>query len=592
MSKLSFQTEKYSQFKRIFSLFVMIVSVSAVLSGCGQAKNQLTFDRSGELDREDYRRVLAPRPIPEKQEAAIPELASMVSEPNEMHQTMPLVSISVNQTVPLRDLLFELAEQGEMDLELDPSIRGSVIFTARNRPLDEVIDRITKMSGLRYAYSQGVLRVEVDRPYLESYQIDYINIIRTLKNTVTASNKVTSDEVGTAVGSKSSITMLVKNDFWDDLETNVEQILTSSDTYETLVTSSTPSAMPRINAGTLPVDPNNPDAVAAPVPVVTEPTLDVRFPVSSQEPVAPNPPATFSVNKSAGVITVYANARQQNTVYEYLKNLKETVTTQVLIEAKLMEVTLADEFSSGIDWGQIDVTGLASVGATFNAPALNPAPSGSFTATLTPGSDISAAVDAIGRFGTSRALSSPRLTVINQQAAVLSVVENQVFFEISSETTGGNGFSTSSTNVEARTVPEGIIINVVPSINAKTDEIMLSIRPSITRIVGEAQDPVNAGNFIPELSIKEIDSMVMMRSGQVMVMGGLMEDINAVTEVGVPVLSDVPLFGSLFKNHTDKVEKTEIVIFLKATIVPGTNVHDTDRQIYNTFSLDSRPFSM
>lgn len=83
-----------------------------------------------------------------------------------------------------------------------------------------------------------------------------------------------------------------------------------------------------------------------------------------------------------------------------------------------------------------------------------------------------------------------------------------------------------------------------------------------------------------------------MQSGQTLVMGGLMQDQNVVSETGVPILGDMPLVGNLFKNHGDKVKKTELVIFLHAEIVPGSNVDDMDRKLYKGFALDRRPVKM
>ena len=198
----------------------------------------------------------------------------------------------------------------------------------------------------------------------------------------------------------------------------------------------------------------------------------------------------------------------------------------------------------------------------------------------------------MARFGTVQALASPRLTVLNNQSAALNVAENVVYFEIETtitpSTDGTAPIETSES--EARTVPEGVLINVQPAIDNELRRIAMAIRPTITAISTTVEDPVNAGNFIPQVNVQEFDSIIQVEDGQAVVLGGLIQDRVASTRNGTPVLSEVPLLGGLFRNQQDSVEKTELVVFLKATIVDGADtVHSTDKDLYRTFSSDRRP---
>jgi len=590
-----------------FLLSLMTLSVVITLTGCGMTENLMTHDRSADLGREDYRRQMAARPLPELTNDSIPELQSFISTPRQLKPEMPLVSVSVNQTVSLRDLLFELSDQAEIDLELDPQIRGSIIFTARARPFDEVIDRITNMAGLRYKFKNNLLRIELDRPYLKTYTVSYVSFIRSMQSEISVDVSVVSGDEA-EVGSSATLSTEAESDFWSELDSNLEQILTSSDNFTSLVTTSDPIAMARA-----PVIPVTIDGTTPPPP--GPPVLEVRFPSSSQDPIDPNVPSAFSINKQSGMISVYSSARQHKEVRDYLTELRKISTAQVLIEARILEVGLTDEFATGIQWNnfsEINFTGLATAALGFSRPALLPASAttNAFTLALKPGSDINVVVSAMSRFGTVRALSSPRLTVLNNQSAMLSVVENRIFFDldVSTETDADTGDTTVDVSSEVQSVPEGIMLTVIPSINLDTGEITLALRPTITRVTGTVDDPgltiallANPANAaligqvtspVPELAVQEIDSIVKMQSGQVIVMGGLMQDRNDVEEIGVPVLSEIPLFGNLFKSHTDKIVKSELVIFIKATVVLGSTVDDTDRDLYNNFSFDARPLRM
>ena len=190
------------------------------------------------------------------------------------------------------------------------------------------------------------------------------------------------------------------------------------------------------------------------------------------------------------------------------------------------------------------------------------------------------------------------MTVLNNQSAALNVVENVVYFEVESEaTTGDAGAAVETFDTEARTVPEGVIINVQPAIDLDTQTVSMAIRPTITTITDFVADPnPDLGaiqNLVPQVNVQEFDSIIRMNNGQAVIMGGLIQDRVESVRNATPVLGEVPVFGGLFRNQNDNVQKTELVVFLKATIVEGGNtIHNTDKDLYRTFSSDRRPFRL
>jgi general secretion pathway protein D len=308
----------------------------------------------------------------------------------------------------------------------------------------------------------------------------------------------------------------------------------------------------------------------------------------------------FSINKQAGIVSVYANARIQKHVTEYLEALRKRATSQVLIEAKVLEVSLNDGYSAGVNWnvvGQLlnNPLTVGFDGGLSTRASLTPDTASTFQMVYSSG-DVEALIDAISRFGTIHALASPRLMVLNNQPAVLNVAENVVYFTLDTEDVEGTDNNAPRTNFssELNTVPEGVLISVLPVINTETQQITLQVRPTVTRITQFVQDPVaqasNLDSPIPQLNVQEIDSILNMRSGEVAILGGLLQDsANSETE-SVPVLGEVPVVGNLFKRKLDTVNKSELVIFLKATIVdaPGS-IHNTDKELYRQFAQDRRP---
>lgn len=616
---------------RSLCMAALVALVAVSLGSCQATRNQLSFDRPVNKELQQYRDVMAPPPVEAAAaDAPTPAFRPIVSVPSDMRLPSPLVTVSVNQTVALRDLLFELTEQAGVDLEMDPQIRGSIIFTAKDRPFSEVVDRICNMAGLRYTFEHNILRVEIDRPFVKTYKLDYVNVTRKSTSGIKIDLSVDSsgEEVTSGTSSKSSIDNTYDSKIWEEIETGLKQVLTASDTFVPLAVTDDPIAtsvaplLPDVNpniplppplpgnAGTVsagpgqpegapavPTDPSVPSAVAGsanapaptPVPSNSPPVLNI---VQSSGGAAPaNQPATYAISRETGVVHVFATERQHKLVQKYFNAFRNVSAVQVLIQAKVLEVTLNDEFQTGIKWDKFNVTGLSALAADFSPSELTPPTTNFFSANFNFG-NVDFIVNALSRYGTVRTLSSPRVTVMNNNPAVVNMTSNAVYFDITTTTVAGQngGPPTVTRTGETKSAPEGVLLNVLPSANPDTGEVLMAIRPTISKIVKQIEDPLNDGNFIPQMAVQEIDSIVKIQSGQTLVMGGLMRDQNIAAQTGIPVLNELPVLGLLFRNHVDNVNKSELVILLHATIVPGSsNADEMDKKIYREFGQDRRP---
>ncbi len=639
--------QKNIKIQRIALILPFLALVALTLGSCDYARNQLKPDRDASMETQDFRDGLAPRlPDIENAEVAasaegagIPGLQPYISSTDASMKAMPLVSISVNQSVPLRDVLFELAQQADYDLELDPRIRGSIIFTARERPFDQVVERICKTAGLRYKFDDDVLRVELDTPYNKVYKVDYLSYIRSNSGSIRNSVGVVAGE-GTDTGSTFEAATNSEADFWGELEVNIQQILGSAQ-GAVLRTRRDPRITateqnPNVQAVSATDAQGNPVSGGGQATNVNvqppQAVLNVQsLPTEEEEAATSGSPQaaadvltpTFTLNKQAGMINVYAPEHAQKEIEAYLKMVRRAVTAQVLIEAKILEVALDDEHATGIDWRALDLPGeltlnyLSATGNTVlnslgvaTGPSLeldNVSANNSNVVVGVAGNDVQAVIKAISGFGTVRALASPRLTVLNNQSAVLNVANNRVFFDIDIDVTTDDGVTNVEIDSDIRNVPEGVLVNVQPSIDLDRGTISLAVRPTITRVIGTKPDPgvqfvtasavppiTGVESLVPELNVQEIDSVIQVNSGQPVIMGGLLQDRIEGSQTGVPVAGDLPVVGSLFRQHDDQIRKSELVIFLKATILPspGDSVHDTDRDLYRGFSGDRRPFKL
>jgi len=236
--------------------------------------------------------------------------------------------------------------------------------------------------------------------------------------------------------------------------------------------------------------------------------------------------------------------------------------------------------------------------------AANPVTATANVLTLAGGApNFNVVANTVEAFGTVRALSSPRLTVMQNQTAVLRVAENDVFCNIAVEqntqVVNNQKVTDCAVTSELQTVTIGLVMTVQPSINLETDEITLTLRPTITRIVRQENDPAvyleniaGVTSQVPVIGVQEIDSVITVPSGGVIVVGGSMQDRSTVDETGIPGLSELPWIGQAFKSKSRNAERSELVIFLRATIVRNDNFVDPyDIDLYKLFGEDRRPLT-
>jgi general secretion pathway protein D len=283
------------------------------------------------------------------------------------------------------------------------------------------------------------------------------------------------------------------------------------------------------------------------------------------------------VNREAGYLSARATSRQHREIQNYIDQITASARRQVLIEATIVEVTLNDSFQAGIDWqilgadpSGVDIT-QSLLGANLSA---TPFFSFSYSDPSADAGEVTATVKALEQFGDVQVLSSPKIIALNNQTAILKVVDNVVYFttEVQTQTTDNTDRTIFETTVH--TVPVGFVMNVTPFIS-EVEEIILNVRPTISRVVGTVQDPNPAlansdppvESEIPEIQVREMESMLRVGSGQIAVIGGLMEDKVDKKTSGVPFLSSLPLIGPAFTYRDDQVLKTELIVFLRPRVI-------------------------
>jgi len=514
-------------------IWFVVLTLSLCLAACQPARENRTRRHLTQEALEDLKSPPAHRKSLPSPHFKSPPLfvAPQPTQAMKVH-----VSLALTEAVPIKEIFWELSRQTGVDLQLDPKIEGTLVFSTKNRPFLEVIDHLCHLINLRYHILGPALRIEADLPYVHNYNIQFLNATRATQNRISIatdvfattgnSGKTTADN-----GSNSTVNVTSNNDFWLELENNLKVILGNK--------------------------------------------LE----------------SSYALHKQAGLISVLATQRQHRILHHYLQQLRQVVTTQVVIEAKVIEVALHDEFRSGINWQK-----LMGGNLYFDAVFGQIAPQGRLATPQAAqshmlnfgirGRSFSAILRAIEEFGASQTLSSPRLTVMNNQTAILKIAQNQVYFRLRydkqiSLNANRENISVSS---DIQTVPIGLVMTVQPSIDEESGEIILSLRPTISRLTQSVRDPavdialttINSDNLthikpslIPVVEVREIDSVLRLKSGEIAVLGGLMEMRTTNERFQLPLLGDIPLLGELFSANTDSQQVIELVILLRATIAKG-----------------------
>ena len=526
--------------------------------------------------------------------------------------------------VPVAEILFALARDAKINLDIYPGIQGNVTLNAINQTLPQILDRITRQVDMRYELNGPNLAVLPDTPFLKQYKIDYLNMDRDAQGGITNTTQVgggaanptgttaPTPTAGGAAGANNSqlaIKNSSKNHFWETLVQNIKDILRETDKVLPAGSSETVIEQNRdINTtGTGAQGTGGRKASRAPG------MENSPLPGSLQEGATTvtrtntfREAASVIANPETGIITVRATGKQHEKIQQFVDNVMTNARRQVLIEVTIAEVTLSKNYQQGINWSKLLAAGTTK-GFSFTQAltGTNPIPPGANTGGyflmnyVNPTSklgNLAASVSLLESFGDVKVLSSPKLSVMNNQTAMLRVVNNFVYFQVEAKPSGtvttGTVTTTSYTyTTTPQTTPIGFTMSLTPQIS-DSDSVLINLRPTITRLTSVIKDPnpdlAKAGvtNFVPVTQTREIESLLKIENNQIAVLGGLMQDEANRQSSGIPLLADIPVIGNAFKDRNDTTSKTELVIFIRPTVIHSGSVNDDFSQFRNNLPND------
>lgn len=463
--------------------------------------------------------------------------------------------------VPVADLLYNLAVDAKMQLDMSTDITGSVTINAINQPLDSILKRVSQQVAAIYDVNHGLITIRPDKPYWHTYQIDYVNVSKQVKDSTVMQMSV--GDIGNSgnnepQNSQFRMDVVSNNDFWKSLADNISSMaqLGPEVTKHLTVHNHASQAQSSSVIAASNKSASNNDATAS---------IQIKQ------------PSNVVVNKEAGLISVYTTRARQLKIAHYLDGVVHRTSKQVLIEATVVEVELNDQYQAGVDWKAVAGNNTASqttIGTNFVAP--NPVQA--LTLNLAGGTFN---LQLLQQFGKTKVLSSPKIMAMNNQSAMLKVVKNQVYFTVEVDSQLSNGTTSTTYETTVHTVPVGFMMNMTPFIS-DDGKISINVRPTLSRIVDYVNDPspplAAAGvvSQIPVVQEREMDSVLKLRNKQTAIIGGLIQDSHDNQKQGVPLLSDIPWLGDLFTYRSDKVTKNELIIFIKPIIVNNPDINHGD----------------
>lgn len=431
--------------------------------------------------------------------------------------------------VPLQEVLLALSEVSELSFVIDPTITGTVTLDVKAAPLETILDLLLRSVNLEYRVVDNFVLIQPPQLETRMFQVNILNLQRSSSRSLSASSAggfgggfggggfggglpgggaggARSGAAGTTFGgglgggvggggSAASVSSSTQQDLLADLETNLQAFLSEQ--------------------------------------------------------------GKITLNRQTGVIMATDFPRILDQIEMYLGTIETVSQRQVLIESRILEVTLTEQSSFGVNWENLANT--LQFRQTLSAGSTG------FTVGVTE-KDFSAVIDLLETVGKVEVLSNPRIATMNNSTAIVRAGTQNVFFQTATQVSETGQILQTVTNPVA--ITEGVLLDVTPQIS-EDGFITMNIQPSVTERTGEAVS--RFGDRFPILSVRETNTMVRVRERETVIIAGLIEDSSDISIAKVPFLGDLPFVGRLFKRTTEQRRKSDLVIMLSPRIL---RVHD------------------
>ncbi len=478
--------------------------------------------------------VKTPPPPKEISDALVPDFNQTLNLTQYTHPkpVTERLNISVHD-LDAREFFMGLVLDSEANMVVHPAVQGNISLTLKKVSIAQVLATVHKVYGYDYKKTDIGYIIYPATAQTKIFKIDLLDITRTGESStrVTFGQSAQSSDSNSSDNSSSnnensnstsggSIITKTDADFWGELEQSLNAL------------------------------------------------------------IAGNPEASIALNKQTGVIVARAKPMQLLEIERFIDATQAQSQRQVILEAKIIEITLNDSHQDGVNWSSIaKESGKAFLTSVAPLPSAVSQVKDVFITQAQFG-DFTAYIQLMATQGKTKILSSPRISTLNNQKAIIKVGQDEYFItDISSNNNSSASTTTITQDVTWTPFFSGIALDVTPQINDR-DEVTLHIHPSITLVEDQEKRFISNGqeNQVPLAlnTMRESDSIVQAKNGQIIVIGGLMQTIREEGKNGIPWLSELPYLGWLFRTNTGVGKKTELVILLRPTVIKSEHSWDKD----------------
>lgn len=466
----------------------------------------------------------------------------------------PRFSVQAKQ-MPAADFFAQLTDESPYSLVVHPDVRGLISVTLRDVTLQETLDVVQDIYGFDIRKEGRVFRVYPAGLRVETLTLDYLALRRYgISQTQITAGGVVDSNSNNSNNSRSRSSSSFDNNFSGRDNSNNQGLQNNN------------SALGSGQAGSS-------------ISTTSETDFWQGLQEILQGIIGTGEGRHVVVSPQAGLATIRALPAEIRAARDFLKMAQSSLQRQVVLEARIVEVTLSDQYQQGVDWSRITskigsgVTEFTFSGADVENGSLGGVLGLSFT-----NQTFGGMVELLSSQGQVQVLSSPRVTATNNQKAVIKIGEDEYFVTDISTTTVTGTATTSTPNIQLTPFFSGIALDVTPQIG-ESGQITLHIHPSVTETT-EQEKVISLNNerFVLPLArsnIRESDTIIRARDGEVVIIGGLMQTGYSEDVSQVPLLGRVPFLGELFTNRRQLETKKELVIMLRPTIV-GADTWDAE----------------
>ncbi|WDE04503.1 pilus (MSHA type) biogenesis protein MshL [Thalassomonas viridans] len=492
-------------------------------------------------------RFKAPKPLQQVPDAVNQELmAQGLEQGKQSLLAEKRLEIAANQ-IPAAEFFAAIVDDSQYSVAVHPGVSGNITLNLKGVTLDEVLEVLEQLYGFDINRQGKIIQVYPAGIRTETIPLNYLFVKRFGRSSTQINSGGVSENVESS-GTNNNNNRNNTSDS-DDSDNNNNNRNNRSGSGINIETQSSSDFWTEL-----------------------EQTLQMLIGEGEDRSVFISP--------HAGLVTVRALPDEIKAVKDFINDSQDRLRRQVIIEAKIMEVTLNDDYQQGINWqnvvghiGSTDLNFSTSTNGSGERIAGNVISKGigGVTSLSFVNADFSGVISLLSTQGNVQVLSSPRITATNNQKAVIKVGEDEFFVTgLSSNTTSTGSTTTTSPEVELTSFFGGIALDVTPQIDG-SGEVILHVHPSVTVIEEQVKViTLSEGDYVLPLaqsSVRESDTIVKAKSGEIVVIGGLIETQKTDLESKTPLLGDLPILGEAFKNKSKASQKKELVIMLKPIVI-------------------------